>query len=140
MSVLDIQEQFLPTISAEKYLDLSNREKLIQINKDKGIKEILANTTVDTINNKVSVEYVYDEEKLPKLGENFYGTIKRASVLHIKIFPKPDVASGMDQYIHEQVENRNNIEINPSEDCLNTISSISLNTTLQSHPPALLPK
>ena len=59
VSVLDLQEHLLLTISAEKYLDLSNREKLIQINKDNGIKEILANTTMDTVNNKVSVKYLY---------------------------------------------------------------------------------
>ena len=58
VSVVDIHEQLLLTISAEKYLDLSNREKLIQINKDNRIKEILANTTVDTVNNKVSVKYL----------------------------------------------------------------------------------
>ena len=71
VSVMDLQEHLLQTISAEKYLDSSNRDKLIQINKDNGIKEILANTTMDTINNKVSVKYLYDEEKLGKLGENF---------------------------------------------------------------------
>ena len=72
VSVVDIHEQLLLTISAEKYLDLSNREKLIQLNKDNRIKEILANTTTNTVNNKISVKYLYDEEKLPKLGENFY--------------------------------------------------------------------
>ena len=70
---------------------------MIQINKDNRIKEILANTTMDTVKNKVSVKYLYDEEKLQNLGENFYRATKRASALHIKIFPKPDVASGMDQ-------------------------------------------
>ena len=55
-----------------------------------------ANTTVDTINNKVSVKYLYDKEKLLKLDENFFGATKRASVLHYNIFPKPDIASGMD--------------------------------------------
>ena len=92
VSVVDLQEHLLPTISAEKYLDLSNRENLIQINKDTGSMEILANPTVDTVNNKVSVKYLYDKEKLPNLGENFYRATKRASALHIKIFPKQDVA------------------------------------------------
>ena len=117
VSVVDIQEQLLPTISVEKYLNLSNREKLIQINKYKGIKEILANTTMDTAKNKVSVKYLYNREKLPKIGENFYGATKRASALHTKILPKADVASGMEQYIYEQVENY--VEIIPSEACLN---------------------
>ena len=82
---MELQEHLLQTISAEKYLDSSNRDKLIQINKDNGIKEILANTTVDTINNKVSVKYLYDEEKLGKLGENFYRATKRVSALHTKL-------------------------------------------------------
>ena len=68
---------------------------------------------------KVSVKYLYDKEKLLKLGENFYRATKRASVLHNKIFPKPDIASGMDQYIYEQVDKGNYVEINPSEACLN---------------------
>ena len=55
VSVVDLQEHLLLTISAEKYLGSSNREKLIQSNKDNAIKEILVNTTVDAVNNKVSV-------------------------------------------------------------------------------------
>ena len=81
VSVMELQEHLLQTISAEKYLDSSNRDKLIQINKDNRIKEILANTRVDTINNKVSVKYLYDKKKLEKLGENFYGATKRVSAL-----------------------------------------------------------
>ena len=70
---------------------------------------------MDTINNKVSVKYLYDKENLGKLGENFYRATKRVSALHTKIFPKLDVASEMDQYILEQVENGNYVEFNPSE-------------------------
>ena len=72
MSVVDFQEQLLMTISAEKYSDPSNREKVIQATNEKGINEILANTRVDKINNKVSVKYLYKEEKLALLGENLY--------------------------------------------------------------------
>ena len=64
MSILDLQEQILLTTSTKKYSDPSNREKVAQVNKEKGIREILANTTVGKINNKVSVEYLYDEKKL----------------------------------------------------------------------------
>ena len=77
VSVVDFQEQILMTISAEKYSDPTNREKVIQATKEKGIKEILANTTVDKINNKVSVKYLYQEEKLAQLGENLHGATKR---------------------------------------------------------------
>ena len=38
VSVMELQEHLLQTISAEKYLDLSNRDKLIQINKENGIR------------------------------------------------------------------------------------------------------
>ena len=92
---------------------------MVQITKEKGIKDFLANTTVDTINNKVVIKYLYEEEKLLKLDENFYGATRRVTVLHNKIFVKSDVATGMDQYIHEQVENGNYVEIDPSEACLN---------------------
>ena len=44
---------------------------------------------------------------------------KKALLLHNKIFPKPDVASEKDQYIYEQVENGNYVEINRSGACLN---------------------
>ena len=72
VSVVDFQEELLMTISAEKYSDPFNREKVIQATKEKGIKEILAKTTVEKINNKVSVKYLYEEEKLAQLGENYY--------------------------------------------------------------------
>ena len=67
VSVVDFQEQIHISISAEKYSDPTNREKVIQATKEKGIKEILANTTVDKINNKVSVKYIYQEEKLAQI-------------------------------------------------------------------------
>ena len=62
-------------------MDPTNRGKVILATKEKGIKEILANTTVDKINNKVSVKYLYQEEKLAQLGENLYGATKRISTL-----------------------------------------------------------
>ena len=55
------------------------------------------------------------KKKLGKLGKNFYKAKKRVSALHTKIFTKLDIASGMDQYILEQVENENYVEFNPSE-------------------------
>ena len=98
-SVVDFQEQILMTISAEKYSDPTNREKVIQATKEKGIQEILANTPVDKVNNEVSVKYFYEEEKLAHLGENLYSATKRVSTLHAKIHSKPEIATGMDQYI-----------------------------------------
>ena len=35
LSILDLQEQILLSMSAEKYFDLTNREKLSQLNKEK---------------------------------------------------------------------------------------------------------
>ena len=72
ISILDLQEQLLLSVSAEKCSDPTNREKL---NKEKGIKEILANTAVDKFNNKVSVKCFYKEDKVPNLGENYYGVL-----------------------------------------------------------------
>ena len=68
---------------------------------------------MDRINNKVSVEYLYDEKK------NLYRAMKRVTVLHKKIISKPEIASEMDQYIREKVENKNYIEINLHEAHLN---------------------
>ena len=81
------------------------------MNKEKGIKEILANTTVDKINNKVSVKCFYKEDKVPILGENYYGATKRAATLPNKIYPNPEVAGEMDLNIKEQVDNENYIPI-----------------------------
>ena len=61
---------------------------MIQATKEKGIKKILANTTMDKVNNKVFVKYLYEEEKLAQLCENQYGATKRVSTLHTKIYSK----------------------------------------------------
>ena len=71
VTVLDLQEQLLLTTSAEKISDPSTRDKLAQMAKEEVIKKILANTTVDKVNSKVHVKYLYNKKKLPKLGENF---------------------------------------------------------------------
>ena len=76
LSILDLQEQILLSMSAEKYSDPTNREKLSKMNKKKGIKEILVNTDVDKINKKVSVKCLYEEDKLPNHGENYFGLQK----------------------------------------------------------------
>ena len=65
--IQDLQEQLLLTVSAEKF----HREKLNQLTKEKGIQDIMNSTTVDTINNVVSVQYLYNKN-LPKLGENYH--------------------------------------------------------------------
>ena len=64
------------------------------------------NTTVDTINNVVSIQYLYNQN-LPKLGENYYGATKRISTLHYKIYDKPAIATEMDKYMQEQIDNGN---------------------------------
>ena len=50
---------------------------------------------MDKVNNKVSDRYLYNKEKLAKLGENYYGATKRISVLHSKITTKQEVAAKM---------------------------------------------
>ena len=71
-------------------------------------------TTVDTINNVVSVQYLYNKN-LPKLSENYYGATKRISTLHNKMCDKPDIAAEIDKYILEQVNNGNYVETNINE-------------------------
>ena len=73
VSIQNIQEQLLLTVSNETFLDPSNHEKLNLLSKERGIQEIMKNTLVDKDNNKVLVNYLYTE-KLINLGENFFGT------------------------------------------------------------------
>ena len=82
---------------------------------DPKILKILANTTVDKINNKVSATYLYKEEKLAQLSENLYGATKRISTLHPKIYSKQEITAGVDQFIFDEVENGNYVEINLSK-------------------------
>ena len=90
LSIQDLQEQLHLTVSAEKFSDPSTGEKLNQLTKEKGIQDIMNNTTVDTVNNVVSVQYLYNKN-LPKFGENYYGATKRTSTLHNKIYDKPEI-------------------------------------------------
>ena len=88
LSIQDLQEQLLLTVSAEKFTDPTTRDKLIQLTKEKGIQDIMKNTTVDTFNNLVSVKYIYNKNLL-KLGENYYLATKRITTLHNKMNDKP---------------------------------------------------
>ena len=87
-----MQEQLLLKTSAEKFSDPSTQEKLAQMAKEEGMKKFLGSTTVDMVNNKVHIEYLYDEKKLPELGENFYGATKR--VTRVSAIPYRNNASG----------------------------------------------
>ena len=74
----------------------------------------MKNTTVDTVNILVSIQYIYNKSLL-KLGENFYRATKRISTLHNKMNDKPEIAAEMDRYILEQVNNGNYVEIDVNE-------------------------
>ena len=65
---------WLQTTSAEDFTSPSNRDKLLKITKEKGIQDIMANTTVNTFTNKTSVVCLY-RENLPELGENYYCSV-----------------------------------------------------------------
>ena len=111
VSMQNIQEQLLLTISAENFSDPTNHDKLNLLSKERGIQEIMENTLVDKDNNKVLVNYLY-KENLENLGENYFGATRRTQVLYTKVYPQPRVASEMDKYIKEPVNNSNYIEIN----------------------------
>ena len=51
---------------------------------------------MDKVNNTVSDRYLYNKEKLAKLGENYYGATKRITTLHSKISTKQEVVSKID--------------------------------------------
>ena len=112
VSIHNIQEQLLLTVSTENFSDPSSHKKLNLLSKEKGIQEIMQNTVVDKVDNKVLVHFLYNK-KLLDLGENFFGSTWRTQKLPNKIYPKPAVAIEMDKYIKEQVDKTNYIQINP---------------------------
>ena len=70
----------------------------------------MKNTNMDALNQQVSIQYIY-KENLFDLCENYYGATKRIHTLHNKISDKPEIASEIDKYIQEQVDNGNYVEI-----------------------------
>ena len=114
LTIQDLQEQLLLTVSSEKFSDPSNPDKLNQLTKEKGILDIMNNTTMDKVNHQVSVKYLYNSN-LSKLGENHYEATKRIITLHNKIADKPEMAADIDKYILEQVTKRNYVEIDIQE-------------------------
>ena len=110
LTVQDLQDQLLLTASAEDFTDPATPNKLVQLTKEKGIQAIMKNTNVDTLNHQVSVQYIY-KENLVNPGKNFYGATKRIHALHNKISDKPEIASEIDKYIQEQVQNKNSVEM-----------------------------
>ena len=90
LSIQDLQEQLLLTVSTEKVSDPTTHDKLNQLTKEKGIQDIMKNTPMDTVNNLVSVNYIYNENLL-KLGENYYIATNRIATLHNKMNYKPEI-------------------------------------------------
>ena len=74
----------------------------------------MENTSMDTLNHQVSVKYLY-KENLVNLGENYYGATRRIKTLHNKISNKPEIATEIDKYIQEQIDNGNYVKINVEE-------------------------
>ena len=72
------------------------------------------NTFVDKVNHKVSVKCLYTPD-LEKLGENFYGAVKRVESLHGKIWDKPEISKEIDDYMKEQVDCGNYIPVDVNE-------------------------
>ena len=58
LTIQDIQDQLLFTVSAETFSDQAALGKLVQLTKEKGIQAIMENTVVDLINNQVLVKYL----------------------------------------------------------------------------------
>ena len=54
-------------------------------------------------------------EILKELGENYYGAIKRTKALYAKMSDKPEIATEIDKYIQEQIDNGNYEMINVEE-------------------------
>ena len=114
LTIQDLQEQLLLTVSAENFSDPSTREILSQLTKEKGIQDLMNNTAVYTVSNMVSVQYLYNKN-LPKLSENYYGATKRISTLHNKIYNIPAISTEIDKYMQEQIDNGNYVKISVKE-------------------------
>ena len=97
--------------SAEEFTIPFNRTQLLQMIKEKGVQDIMNNTTVDPIKNQSCIEYLY-KPNLPNLGENYYSTTKRIHALHIRISNKPKITAEMNKYIQQQTDNRNYMKCN----------------------------
>ena len=69
LTIMEIQEHLLLTVSAENFTDPTTHSKLTQLTKEKGIQAIMENTSIDTLNHQVSVKYLY-KENLVNLAEN----------------------------------------------------------------------
>ena len=110
LTIQDLQEQLFLTVSAERFFDPYNRDKLNQLTNEKGILDIMNNTTMDKLNHQVSFKYLYNNN-LSKLGEHHYGATKRILTLHKKIDDRSEIAADINKFILEQVTNRNYVEI-----------------------------
>ena len=58
MSFQALQDQIVFLYSTEEFTTPSNRSQLLQKIKEKGVKDIMDNTTVDPIKNQTPVEYL----------------------------------------------------------------------------------
>ena len=67
LTIQDPPDNLLLTTSAESFTDPVARNKLAQLTKEKGIQAIMKNTTLDSSNHTVSVQYIY-KENLVDLG------------------------------------------------------------------------
>ena len=114
LTIQDIQEQLLLTVSVKDFTNPTTRSKLTQLTKEKGIQAFLENTSLNALNHQVSVKYLY-KENLVDLGENYFSAFRRIKTLHNKISDKPEIAAEMDKYIQEQIDNENYVKINVEE-------------------------
>ena len=65
---------------------------------------------MDTLDHRVSVQYIY-KKNLVDLGENYFGATKRIHTLHNKLSDKPEISSAIEEYMQEQIDNRNYVEV-----------------------------
>ena len=90
LTIQDIQDHFLLTLTAETFTDPAALGKLVQLTKENGIQAIMENTTVDPINN---------QGKPQGSGRKLLRSHQENKNLHTKMLDKPDIArsTGADQ-------------------------------------------
>ena len=107
-AIQDLQDHFLFTTSAEDFTSPSNPDKLLKITKEKGIQDIMANTTGTPSPTRpplsASTEKIYQNSE------------KITIALHIRICKQPEIAAEMDKYIQGQIDNGNYVEIHYQEE------------------------
>ena len=112
---MELEARLLNMIREEDFSYPDQKSKLEEMRKQEAEADIIQNITVDEENKTMKISYLYDDEKLKKLGRNETGARRRAEKLAEKIGKNREVALEVDKYVREQLEQSKWEEIQPRE-------------------------